>query len=259
VTSHPGRRPTLEIGSSLREARRRRGVELIQAEAATMIRGRYLEALEDERFDQLPAGPYARSFLREYAEFLGLDGDMLANEYALRFEPAEPEPPTPPPLSRADGVMRWLDGVPFGRVLVALGVVALVAVGVIELGGTGGGSPAPATHPTPPPTTRTQTTSSPAKHTTPPAAPKPASLVLTAARGRCWLSVHVGSSSGPTVYQSTLEQGQTLRFGLRRPLWIRIGAPPALDARIGSHSLTASLPTRTGNVLVTRNGVQPAA
>lgn len=32
----------------------------------------------------LPHGPYGRSFLREYAEFLGLDGDILAAEYDLR-------------------------------------------------------------------------------------------------------------------------------------------------------------------------------
>lgn len=225
-----------------------------------MIRGRYLEALEDERFDQLPAGPYARSFLREYAEFLGLDGDMLANEYALRYEqPAEPEQPMPLPLSRADGVMRWLDGVPMRRFAVALGVAGLVAVAVIELGNTGGGSTPPAARSTTtPPPVRARTrprTAGHAKKTVPAA---PASLTLTAARGRCWLSVHVGSSAGTTVYQATLEQGQTLRFGLRKALWIRIGAPEYLDARIGSRSVTVSLPGRTGDVLVSRSGVQQA-
>lgn len=227
-----------------------------------MIRGRYLEALEDERFDQLPAGPYARSFLREYAEFLGLDGDMLANEYALRYEqPAEPEQPTPLPLSRADGVMRWLDGVPMRRFAVALGVAALVAVAVIELGNTGGGSTPPAARSTTTsPPARTRTTPRAAGHAkkTVPATAAPASLMLTAARGRCWLSVHVGSSTGTTVYQATLEQGQTVRFGLRKPLWIRIGAPEYLDARIGSRSVTLSLPGRTGDVLVSRRGVQQA-
>jgi Helix-turn-helix domain len=55
----------LEIGSSLREARERRGLELAKVEAATRIRARYLEALESERFELLPEGPYRRSFLRE--------------------------------------------------------------------------------------------------------------------------------------------------------------------------------------------------
>src|SRR5262249_62362470 len=91
----------LEVGNSLREARRRRGVALSGAEAATMIRSRYLDALEHERFELLPDGPYARSFLREYAEFLGLDGDILAAEYDLRFAPEEP-PPEPPPSTRRE-------------------------------------------------------------------------------------------------------------------------------------------------------------
>jgi cytoskeleton protein RodZ len=88
----------LEIGSSLREARRRQGVELDQVAAATMIRVRYLEAIENERFELLPDGPYRRSFLREYAEYVGLDGDVYAAEYDLRI--AEPEPAEPRPPSR---------------------------------------------------------------------------------------------------------------------------------------------------------------
>lgn len=67
-----------------------------------MIRVRYLDALETERFELLPAGPYGRSFLREYAEFLGLDGDLFTAEYGLRFAAAEPEPPSPPSGKHAE-------------------------------------------------------------------------------------------------------------------------------------------------------------
>jgi cytoskeleton protein RodZ len=44
-----------EIGNSLREARQRQGLELARVEDATKIRGKYLQALEDERFEVLPA------------------------------------------------------------------------------------------------------------------------------------------------------------------------------------------------------------
>jgi cytoskeletal protein RodZ len=47
-----------EIGNSLREARERRDLEFAQAEQATKIRGKYLRALEDERFDLLPSETY---------------------------------------------------------------------------------------------------------------------------------------------------------------------------------------------------------
>src|ERR1700747_1747766 len=71
-----GGRAMLEIGSSLREARRLRKVELVEVERATRIRVQQLEALEQERFENLPPDPYRRSFLREYADFLGLDADL---------------------------------------------------------------------------------------------------------------------------------------------------------------------------------------
>src|SRR5207253_6124236 len=84
----------LEIGETLREARSRRGLTLADVEAATRIHVRFLDALEQERFEVLPAGPYPRSFLREYAQFLDLDPAIFASEYDLRFAPAEPEPPS---------------------------------------------------------------------------------------------------------------------------------------------------------------------
>jgi cytoskeletal protein RodZ len=48
-----------------------------------------LKALEDEDFDALPGRAYAASFLREYAEFLGLDGQRFVDEFDARFPEAE--------------------------------------------------------------------------------------------------------------------------------------------------------------------------
>src|SRR6476620_9802941 len=74
-----------EIGNSLREARVRRGVDYAQAELATKIRGKYLRALEEEQFSLLPAQTYIKGFLRTYAEYLGLDGQLYVDEYNSRF------------------------------------------------------------------------------------------------------------------------------------------------------------------------------
>jgi len=73
-----------EIGNSLREARMRRGVDFAQAELGTKIRGKYLRALEDEQFETLPAQTYVKGFLRTYAEYLGLDGQLYVDEYNSR-------------------------------------------------------------------------------------------------------------------------------------------------------------------------------
>jgi len=74
-----------EIGNSLREARVRRGVDYAQAELATKIRGKYLRALEEEQFSLLPAQTYIKGFLRTYAEYLGLDGQLYVDEFNSRF------------------------------------------------------------------------------------------------------------------------------------------------------------------------------
>ncbi len=77
--------PVFEIGNSLREARSRRQIELPQAELATKIRVKYLRALEEERFETLPSQTYVKGFLRTYADYLGLDGQLYVDEFNSRY------------------------------------------------------------------------------------------------------------------------------------------------------------------------------
>src|SRR3954452_20835739 len=74
-----------EIGNSLREARVRQGLDYSQVELATKIRAKYIRALEEEQFEVLPVGTYIKGFLRSYAEFLGLDGELYVDEYNSRY------------------------------------------------------------------------------------------------------------------------------------------------------------------------------
>ena len=74
-----------EIGDSLREARERQGLGYPEIELATKIRAKYIRALEEEDFTSIPGDTYIRGFLRTYAEYLGLDGDVYVDEYASRF------------------------------------------------------------------------------------------------------------------------------------------------------------------------------
>ncbi len=78
-----------EIGQALREARLRQQIEIGAVEQATKIRAKYLRALENEEWDVLPGPAYARSFLRTYAAFLSLDGEVLVDEYRRRHEVSE--------------------------------------------------------------------------------------------------------------------------------------------------------------------------
>ena len=181
-----------EIGATLREARMRARIDISEIEMETKIRAKYLRALENEEWDLLPGPTYVKSFLRTYAEALGLDAKLLVEEYKLRHErlpdhdlrPISPagatarrgrtRPPRPLP--------RWL---PIVAVLLAL-LVALYALG--KLGGSGTPSGTPSSTPTPtstqPPSSSATGTSSRAKRrrraATAPAKPRVATLRLTA-------------------------------------------------------------------------------
>src|SRR5947209_7378551 len=74
-------------GVSLREARVRQGLDYPQVELATKIRAKYIRALEEEEFEVLPSGTYIKGFMRAYADFLGLDGQLYVDEYNSRHVP----------------------------------------------------------------------------------------------------------------------------------------------------------------------------
>src|ERR687884_1300928 len=75
-----------EIGTTLREARTRQRIDISEFEAETKIRAKYLRALENEEWGLLPGPAFVKSFLRTYADYLGLDGKGLVDEYKLRHE-----------------------------------------------------------------------------------------------------------------------------------------------------------------------------
>ncbi len=112
-----------EIGTSLREARARRQLGYDQIEAETKIRAKYIRCMEDEQFDVLPSGTYVRGFLRTYADYLGLDGQLYVDEYNSRFGDI-PDERSPPPRAAAAAAQREPNAV-----LVAL--AGIVAVGVL--------------------------------------------------------------------------------------------------------------------------------
>jgi transcriptional regulator with XRE-family HTH domain len=76
-----------EIGETLREARMRARIDVSEIESRTKIRAKYLRALENEEWGLLPGPTFVRSFLRTYAEALGLDGKALVEEYRVSHEP----------------------------------------------------------------------------------------------------------------------------------------------------------------------------
>jgi cytoskeletal protein RodZ len=77
----------MAIGERLREARMRQKIDIAEVEAATKIRAKYLRALENEEFGLLPGTTFVKTFMRTYAEYLGLDAQLLIEEYRVDYEP----------------------------------------------------------------------------------------------------------------------------------------------------------------------------
>jgi cytoskeleton protein RodZ len=123
------------VGTILKEARKRRGIELSDVETVTRIRSAYLRAIEADDWDALPGGVYTRGFIRTYASFLGLDGERLATEYRHRSEGDAGQQPGPrDPAATAAGKVRarrW--GGRGGGWLVAAGVLVVAALTIVAL------------------------------------------------------------------------------------------------------------------------------
>ena len=83
----------------------RAGIDISEVETATKIRAKYLRAMENEEWDLLPGPTFVKTFLRTYAEYLGIDAKLLVDEYKLRHEQLPEQEPQPisPGLGSAPG------------------------------------------------------------------------------------------------------------------------------------------------------------
>jgi hypothetical protein len=204
-----------EIGNSLREARTRRGIEFAQAEQATKIRGKYLRALEEERFDLLPSETYVKGFLRAYAEYLGLDGQLYVDEFNSRFV-ADTELFPRRVTSHRHSRNRRLETNVVLIALAAIAVVTLVVISAWRWAGSDGQTAQPARKAAAPRTAQ---------------APRPY-LTIKAVRGSSYVAVHRGGVAGPVVFEGTIAKGETEPFRGKR-FWLNVSAPENLVITVG--------------------------
>ncbi|HEX4805349.1 MAG TPA: helix-turn-helix domain-containing protein, partial [Conexibacter sp.] len=143
-----------EIGSTLREARMRARIDITEVEQATKIRAKYLRALENEEWGLLPGPTFIKSFLREYADYLGVDARTLVEEYKLRYErPSEQElAAISPKLGRErrgggrPGAYRPQRVAPPWAIVGGVVVLLLVVLGLVGSIGGGGGRSGAGSH-----------------------------------------------------------------------------------------------------------------
>jgi len=219
----PAAPTTSSHGAELRAARESSGRSLGELAAQTSIWARYLRALEaDAPPSAFPAPAYARFFLREYADALGLDADALVERFDDRY-PLEPDV-EPPPLPIA--THRWRRLV--ARSLVVLSLAALLAIAVIWSSGrdTGiGGTSALSAQAD----ERAAANVTPgAGDTEPPAAPTPERHVRAVLRftAPCWVAAR---ADGELTAAETFDAGELLAVRADRIVELTLGNAGAVE------------------------------
>jgi Helix-turn-helix domain len=210
-----------DIGSTLREARIRARIDMSEVETRTKIRAKYLRAIENEEWDLLPGPVYAKSFLRTYGDYLGLDSRMLVEEYKRQYEGPADHELSRPVASLARERERGFRGprlpqwTPIALVLAAI-VVVLYLVGTI--GGRSSKSPA---------TTSPRGTAHKAKHhaahrhLTLPATPASATLQMTPT-GPVYVCL-VNGRGKFLIFEKTYAPGQAIPTFKERKMLLTLG------------------------------------
>ena len=203
-----------EIGNSLREARERQGLGYPEIELATKIRAKYIRALEEEDFTSIPGDAYIRGFLRTYAEYLGLDGDVYVDEYASRFITSwRDELPPRPERRRIRTRERRLERRAVLLVLAGIALVTVIVFAAFSIPGSSTHGPGKKQH----------------HH-----AASASQLVLHGVGQGTYVEVRRSRASGKVDLQGTVEAGQTDRLpGSRFYLLVRspAGLRVTLDGR----------------------------
>lgn len=219
----------MPVGEKLSALRRERGKSLAEIESATKIMGRMLSALENERWEELPASVYVRGYIRNYAQALGVDPEPLLAEYvkdtsAPRTEHVPlrriPERTVVPHRLELHALPRqvWV------AAAIAVLVVALVVWGVSALLSRDDTPPPIAPETTS--TAGTAPTDAVSEALTTPVTENAFILKVEVAAGQSsWLQVRVDDL---VAYEGTLPGGEPKMWTVTDTAIVRIGKPAAV-------------------------------
>jgi cytoskeleton protein RodZ len=239
------------FGARLKREREQRKITLDDIALATKIGTRFLAALEEERFDQLPGGIFNKGFVRAYARHLGIDENQAIADFVAASAPSLPEtPPQETPVLAAMAVRvpeskrknRDNDGIPWGIVafvlLIAAFGFALWGFHSREKSAPSVGVPQPIRSDQAQPTSPETTIPAPQSPGPPEGAAQAATLaaspisnaggftVLIKAREDSWVSV---TADGKQISQDTLAAPAEKSIEAHNQIVIKAGNVGALD------------------------------
>jgi cytoskeletal protein RodZ len=227
------------IGETLREARMRQKLDIADVEARTKIRAKYLRALENEEWGTLPGPTFVKTFLRTYAELVGLDPHVLVEEYRTNYEPHDEIESLPragrPAANRRPSKRRAPRGPP-GKGAVFVGFLVAVLAFLLVLGIVGGSDDEPSSERAGTDETQTETTTQarPAPKPKPKPAPAPKGVtvrVVPAAPTYACMDTGAGTD---VVFEGTLEGARTFKNAQR--LRVNLGKR-AVDLRLNGKQI----------------------
>jgi transcriptional regulator with XRE-family HTH domain len=229
------------IGEALRSAREAQGKSVEDAAAATRIRSSYLEALEQEHFEQLGGNVYAKGFLRSYARFLGVDPDPLLDAYRAQERPDAPlfeHAPTAIRGGRASGRR--------GQTWLAVAIVCVSIILVVSLWSLLRPAPDP-TNAQPPFAPEPATTAVAGAGTSAPpttARPAPSGVTVTLRyRAPSWTRI---TADGKVFFEGTPGPDERRTFRAKRSIDLILGAPAAVSLTVNGKDL--GVPDRSGAI-----------
>ena len=219
------------LGEILKAERENRGLSLPEVREATKITVPNLSALEEDRFDYFPNRVYARAFLRDYSNFLGLDSAALLIQYEEQWNVSREAQLPPKPRASV-----WRAAGYFFLALIIVGGLtaagyfgwieyekrAASRVGVPEPAATHeGGAPQPEPEPVLPPEPE------------PPPLPDKLALQVTALR-EVWVRV---IPDGGKNLDYNLRGGDVKTFEAKKSIFIRVGMANSVKLKLNGEPL----------------------
>jgi len=229
----------ISFGTWLRRQRELREISLREIADVTKISIRYLEALEQDRFDVLPAPVFAHGFLREYARYVGLDADEVVNSYLTAQKATEPdEADDSQPVVRRRETTRPTGVLLALAAVLILALVAALAYFAESFRGEARSEPPPMAAPVtlpaqrPPPVLESE--------------PKPdvPLLVTIDFSEECWIEATI---DGEGQVNELHVPGESLRIAAQEKVSLTIGNPEAVRVEVNGQPFPIAAPA--GQVL----------
>ena len=230
-----------DFGVTFTNAREAKGLALEQIAAETRIGARFLEAIENEDFSQLPKGVFSRGFVRSYAEFLGLDTAKAVADFERLSNYREPTVMEGLRVSvpQPDKVNRTLYPVAIGALIVLVIVVYFATRDTTTAVTAGTPPPAVTTPPLAPAAAPEPTPVQPPAPTAP--AVEAALVVELEATEPSWIQVTLDGKL--ENMGEILRNGTTRKYSAGRSIGLIVGNAGGFTLRINGRKVPSLGPT----------------